>query len=342
MTLDAHLAQFLEWSRAVGYSPATVRIRETTLGWFLAWCEERSLRAPHELTRAVIERYQQHLYHQRKSDGKPLTYGSQVNRLNALRAFCKWLLRENLVLCDPAAALVLARPPRRLPQVPTIAQVETMLNAADVTTDAGMRDRALMEVFYSSGLRRAELLRLKRHEADLTTRVLWVRQGKGNKDRVVPIGARACAWVEKYLNDVRPRYVQGADPETLFLQDVNRGFTEEALTARVSRYVRAAGIVTGACHLLRHAMATHMLENGADIRYIQAILGHSELSTTEIYTHVAIGKLQEIHDKTHPARLTRLGDAPRKADDAEPQRAAGDAHASLLAALDAESDADAP
>jgi integrase/recombinase XerD len=132
-----------------------------------------------------------------------------------------------------------------------------------------------------------------------------VRQGKGNKDRVVPIGERACAWVRKYLDEVRPRSVQGQDPEVLFLMDTNRAFTKSALTYRLGTYVRAAGLAQGSCHLLRHAMATHMLENGADVRYIQAILGHSDLDTTVVYTHVAITKLKEVHAATHPARLLR-------------------------------------
>ncbi len=303
--LRSRVAQFLEWSAVVGYSPDTIRIRETTLGWFLNWCADRSVSAPRDLTRAVIERYQHHLHHYRKANGQPLTYGSQINRLNPLRAFCKWLVRENLVLYDPAASLMLVRPPKRLPVVPTLAQVETILNGADVSTDDGLRDRAMMEVFYSSGLRRAELLRLKRHEIDMAASVIWVRQGKGNKDRVVPIGERACAWVTKYLCDARSHYVNGADPETLFLMDTNLAFTKSALTYRLATYVRAAGLTRGSCHLLRHAMATHMLENGADIRYIQAILGHSDLETTAVYTHVAIGKLKEVHAATHPARMTR-------------------------------------
>jgi integrase/recombinase XerD len=303
--LRARVAQFLEWSAVVGYSPDTIRIRETTLGWFLDWCDERSVCAPRELTRTVIDRYQHHLYHYRKANGEPLTYGSQINRLNPLRAFCKWLVRENLLLYDPAAALVLVRPPKRLPHVPTLLQVETILNGADVSTAEGIRDRAIMEVFYSSGLRRAELMRLKRHEVDLSSRVVWIRQGKGRKDRVVPVGERACMWVRKYVNDVRPHSVNGIDSETLFLMDTNRSFTKDALTRCLANYVRAAGLAHGACHLLRHAMATHMLENGADVRYIQAILGHSDLETTAVYTHVSIAKLKEVHAATHPARVLR-------------------------------------
>jgi integrase/recombinase XerD len=307
--LRSRVTQFLEWSAVVGYSPDTIRIRETTLNWFLSWCDERSVCHPRDVTRMVIDRYQHHLHHHRKANGEPLSYGSQINRLNPLRAFCKWLVRENLLLYDPAAALMLVRPPKRLPQVPTLAQVDTILNGADVSTDDGLRDRAIMEVFYSSGLRRAELMRLKRHEVDLAANVIWVRQGKGKKDRVVPVGERACAWVRKYLRDARPHYVNGQDLEALFLMNTNRPFTKSALTYRLSTYVRAAGLAHGSCHLLRHAMATHMLENGADVRYIQAILGHSDLETTAVYTHVAITKLKEVHAATHPARMTRVTSA---------------------------------
>src|ERR1043165_8295768 len=116
--LRSRVAQFLEWSAGVGYSSDTIRISETTLEWFLRFCDERSVSAPRDVTRTVIDRYQQYLYHHRKANGEPLSYGSQVNRLNPVRAFCKWLVRENLLLYDPAAALVLVRPPKRLPLAP--------------------------------------------------------------------------------------------------------------------------------------------------------------------------------------------------------------------------------
>ena len=152
---------------------------------------------------------------------------------------------------DPTAALVLARPPRRLPMVPTPEQVETILNGADIATDAGLCDRAIMEVFYSSGLRRSELLNLKRQEADLAAQVLWVRQGKGRKDRVVPIGERAFAWVRKYLDQVRPLYMQGADPQVLFLMNVGRPFTKSGLTSRLRRVAGRRSRLRRTCSLKR-------------------------------------------------------------------------------------------
>ena len=142
-----------------------------------------------------------------------------------------------------------------------------------------------------------------------------IREGKGRKDRLIPIGQRALQWVETYRLDVRPALVAGKDDGILFLTHDGRRFRRGTLTARVKRYLDKAGITAqGSCHLFRHAMATHMLDNGADIRFIQAMLGHADLSTTQIYTHVSIDKLREIHAATHPATRTR----PREVDTSDP------------------------
>ncbi len=152
------------------------------------------------------------------------------------------------------------------------------------------------------------MVRLKLYEIDVERGTLMVRLGKGHKDRLVPLGERACAWVRRYCLEVRPELLAG-DTDVMFLTDYGEPFEKGRLSELVANYLRGAGIAHGACHALRHACATHMLEGGADIRYIQAILGHSELSTTQIYTHVAIAKLQAVHALTHPARLERVQDA---------------------------------
>ena len=174
-----------------------------------------------------------------------------------------------------------------------------------------------------------ELPGLALYDVDPTRRLVMVREGKGRRDRVVPIGARAAAWVDKYLQESRPQLLVG-DAEALFLTDYGEPVTPEYVAERVRRYMHFAGIKKpGACHLLRHACATHMLENGADTRFIQALLGHENLATTQIYTHVSIDKLREIHDATHPAKLHRGAK--------EPRRESSSAE-SVLAALEAESD----
>lgn len=217
------------------------------------------------------------------------------------------MVRQNHLLHNPAADLELPKKPKALPKtILTVQQVETILNQADSANLLGIRNRALMEVFYSTGVRRMEMLHLKLYDIDTERGTLMVREGKGRKDRFLPMGERACKWVDKYLVDVRPEIVTGFDDQTLFLDDFGQPMSARFLGDLMRRHVEAIGITTpGACHVFRHAMATHMLENGADIRFIQVMLGHANLETTQIYTQVSMTKLKEIHNATHPARLKR-------------------------------------
>jgi integrase/recombinase XerD len=161
----------------------------------------------------------------------------------------------------------------------------------------------MMEVVYSTGMRRGEVVRLKRYDIDTERGTVFIRQGKGKKDRVVPIGARALLWVEKYLAEVRPLFALEPDEGYVFLAPDGGVLSLGMVTHLVIAYLKTSGIgKTGACHLLRHTCATLMLEGGADIRYIQQLLGHSELSTTEIYTQVSIRRLKDVHTLTHPAK----------------------------------------
>ena len=165
-----------------------------------------------------------------------------------------------------------------------------------------------MEVLYSSAIRRMELIRLAIFDVDTRAGILLVRSGKGAKDRRIPLGERACRYLDRYLEEVRPELVTARDPRNVFLTIHGDPLDSYTLGETVKRYIAKAGIsVQGACHLFRHACATHMLEDGADTRFIQAMLGHSSLSSTQVYTHVAIHKLKEIHAATHPARLHRGG-----------------------------------
>ncbi|MBK7000501.1 MAG: site-specific tyrosine recombinase XerC [Rhodoferax sp.] len=304
--LHGYKTSFCEWTQVIGLSAQTASMREWALGHFIAWIDERGLRHPAEVTRPILQRYQRHLYLLRKKDGKPLTYASQVNRLTPVVAFFKWLTREGHILTNPAADLDLPKAPQRLPQhLLSVEQVSLVLNQPDTTTPGGLRDRAILETLYSSGIRRSELAHLKITEVDTERGTLIVRLGKGAKDRFVPLGERACAWVQRYLLEVRPELLAG-ETLVLFLNDWSQPFEPHQLSALARRYMQAAGFKQGSCHALRHACATHMLDGGADIRFIQAMLGHSELTTTQIYTHVAIAKLQAVHALTHPARLERV------------------------------------
>ena len=178
-----------------------------------------------------------------------------------------------------------------------------MLEQADPSAPYGLRNRAILEMLYSTGLRRAEALALELSDVDRRRRAVLVRCGKGGKDRVAPIGRRALAWLDKYLAEARPELAERSTTELLFITSTGRAILPNHLSAVVRKYLKRAGVAKpGACHLFRHTAATLMLEGGADVRYIQAMLGHESLSTTQIYTHVSIDKLREVHEQTHPAR----------------------------------------
>ena len=209
-----------------------------------------------------------------------------------------------------------------------------MLGAPNVEEAMGLRDRAILEVFYSTGMRRMELLGLKLYDLDQERGTVFVRQGKGKKDRMIPMGARAFGWVRRYLDEVRPSLSLTPDDGIVFLTNVGLVFEPNRLTQLVRDYVDAAEIgKTGSCHLFRHTCATLMLENGADIRFIQQMLGHEDLKSTQIYTQVAIRTLQQVHAATHPAALLeRGGSLSSQADNPDAD--------ALFSALEAEAEED--
>jgi integrase/recombinase XerD len=319
------LVDFVAWTEAMHYSAMTVKNRRIEMGYFIEWCEARSVHTPQEVNRAMLERYRQYIFtFRRQSDGLPLSPQTQAKRLISVRAFFKWMTRANHLLYNPAGEMELPKQENRLPRnVLSVAEVAQILNVIDTGEPSGfgIRDRAMLETLYSTGVRRAELSNLNLTDIDMARGTLLVRLGKGKKDRMVPIGERALAWIRRYVEEVRPRYLDDENEPALFLSKHYERLTAKQLSgvakkavdgAQLAR-VQTAGPLGAACHLFRHACATHMLENGADIRFIQAMLGHASLTTTEVYTRVAIGKLKEIHEATHPARLHALRAAQAQA-----------------------------
>ncbi len=341
----------LEWMATKGYTAQTIEGRTKELRPFLLWCSVHNLARPGEITRPMLERYQRHLFHYRKSDGKPLSFVAQRGRLYAVRSFYRWLARNNLVLSNPASELELPKVPRRLPRcILTASEIEAVLAQPDLTDILGVRDRALLETLYTTGMRRAEVCGLEVFGLERERGTVMIRQGKGQKDRVVPLGPRALAWIEKYLAEVRPKLVVEPDEGVLFLSHLGTALDKGYLTHRVRRYIERAELgKRGSCHAFRHSMATLMLENGADIRFIQAMLGHAELSTTKIYTQVSIRALAEVHAATHPSclshkaarekRSVRAGESRAQAGDGGEQPGASGLEATrdeLLSSLAAE------
>jgi integrase/recombinase XerD len=305
----AMLDQFFEWMRIRNYAEWTIITRRTQLGHFIDWATARGITKPNEVTKPIIERYQRFLYHYRKPDGNPLSFQTQNSGIVAIRSWFKWMARNNHILYNPSADIEFNRTEHRLPNcVLTASEAEQVINQANVATPLGIRDRAILETFYSTGMRRTELMNLRPCDFDMERGTVVIRQGKGKKDRMIPIGDRALTWIDRYQVEVRPGLLIGESANgILFLTHLGKPFPPDQMSQLVSDYVKAADIgKEGSCHLFRHTMATVMLENGAGIRYIQAMLGHAKLETTQIYTRVSIRKLKEVHTATHPARTKRL------------------------------------
>jgi integrase/recombinase XerD len=246
-------------------------------------------------------------------------------RMVPVRRYFRWLARQNVLLWNPASELELPRPEHRLPKhVLTANEAERALAVPDITDILGLRDRAILEVFYATGIRRSELINLHVEDIDVERATVMVRLGKGKKDRLVPLGERALAWVLKYLEIARPELVAVEDAGVLFLTQLGQPASPQWMSEKVAKLLDASGVgKKGSCHLFRHTMATLMLEGGADVRYVQEMLGHAKLETTKIYTRVSIQALREVHAATHPGAKLERGPALKKTrpdDDPEAER----------------------
>jgi len=236
----------------------------------------------------------------RHSEGAKAT--SSNRRLSAARRFYRWLVRQGRRDADPTAGLDSAKQAQRFPKTLSEADVERLLDAPDIATTLGLRDRAMLEVLYASGLRVTELVSLRMHEVSLSDQVVRVASGKGAKTRLVPFGEEAAAWIARYIQDARPALTGGRSIDALFLTARGAGMTRHNFWHTVKRYGALVAIPAALLspHTLRHAFATHLLNHGADLRVVQMLLGHADISTTQIYTHVARARLKQLHATHHP------------------------------------------
>jgi integrase/recombinase XerD len=225
---------------------------------------------------------------------------SLARYLSGFRQFYQWLLREGLIHNDPSALIESPRLGRGLPKALGEQQVVALLNAPDVATALGLRDRTMLELMYATGLRVSELVKLELVNLGINQGVVRV-MGKGGKERLVPLGEEALSWLQLYLRDSRPDLVKGAACPHVFITTRKKGMTRQAFWYAVRKHAAVAGIEqTVSPHMLRHSFATHLLNHGADLRVVQLLLGHSDLSTTQIYTHIAREGLKQLHQKHHP------------------------------------------
>ena len=229
------------------------------------------------------------------------TKASSANRrISVFKRYFRWAVREHLVSVDPSLRLGSARAPMRVPKTLSEAQVEALLAAPDVATPLGLRDRAMLELIYASGLRVSELVDLKTVRVGLTEGVLRVL-GKGSKERLVPFGSQAQDWIERYLVEARAVILSGQHSDAMFVTARGGPMTRQMFWKLVKQHARTAGIGAPLSpHTLRHAFATHLLNHGADLRVVQLLLGHADISTTTIYTHVARERLRALHAAHHP------------------------------------------
>lgn len=307
------MQRYLAHIRAKSYTLQTQWDQERYLRDFIGWCDTQRLATPRQVTPAVLEAYLLFLEHYRTRQGQPLQWLSKQSKLIPVRSFFRWLVHARHLSANPAAALSQGRPPLRL-HAHTLrpADIRRLMAQPDVRSSMGIRDRAMLETLFSTGIRRMELAALQVKDVDQRSATLFVRQGKGRKDRLIPIGPTALRWIDRYLRQVRIQH--SALPEsTLFVTCQGQPFNLAWLGTVIGRYIKQAFPQRrGACHLLRHTMATLMLEGGADIRYVQAMLGHAQLTSTQIYTHVSIARLQAVHARTAPGASTRCRHRPRR------------------------------
>ena len=303
-TVQRALWMFIEHTRLRGYT------RQTQYGYarygqeFVHWCQACGHSESATLPPTVLRSYQQTVSRLRKRDGEPLSIRAQLAKLVPVRAFLRWLSKDVPAMREALDGCELPKAPRTLPRaLLSPREMERLLRQPDLSTPVGLRDRAILELFYGVGLRRMELIELDVDDLDRERMTLMIRQGKGGRDRVVPVGDQAMCWLIRYLEESRPRLIRITPvPQRLFLGRQGEPLSPVWLSGIVNGYLqRIRPGKRGACHLLRHSMATSMLENRADIRYIQAMLGHAQLSSTQIYTHVAMHQLRRVYEATHPA-----------------------------------------
>ena len=277
-----------------GLSPNTLGAYRRDLRLLGEWLVREQGKALTQATRADLLAY---LAHRVAGRARPRTTSRQ---LSSFKRFYRFLLREGRIAADPTLQIDAPKVPRAVPKSLTEADVERLLAAPDAETPLGLRDKAMLEMLYAAGLRVSELVTLTLAQVSLETGVVRVL-GKGAKERLVPLGEEAMAWLKRYLHEARPLLLAGRPASALFLTRRAEPMTRQAFWHLIKRYARRSGVTAPLSpHTLRHAFATHLLNHGADLRVVQLLLGHSDISTTQIYTHVARERLKQLHAKHHP------------------------------------------
>ena len=295
ITFHPRTTEFLSYlALSEGLSTNTISAYKTDLQLYQAWLFDVHKQTIEGVSPEGIESFMLYLHNEGRKEK------SNARLLSTLKRFYQWGAANEYFEADPTALVKSPKLPKSIPKTITEAQVEALLYSPDEYTPLGIRDRAILELMYASGLRVSEVVELPFEQINLSAGLVQVT-GKGNKERIVPIGELAIEWIEKYIKESRPSLVKNKWVHTLFVSRIGRPMTRQTLWHRVTNLAFDAGIHTKLSpHTLRHAFATHLINHGADLRTVQLLLGHSDLSTTQIYTHVAKERLHKLHQQHHP------------------------------------------
>ncbi len=301
MRISAQTPQYLRHLKTLGRSEYTIRQAKYDLRSFVKYLAEECVYDVEQLTGAVLEEYQQDLAFRFTTKGSPLSRRTQSKTLSMVRGFTRFLKQKDYLVSDPGERLKLPKTPRTLPKlILTSDEIKCLMDAPDKRTEQGFRNRVMLEIFYDTAIRRLELSNIRITDLDLEAGYIRIN-GKGDKERVVPMSQRVCDLVRSYVISIRPSFLHGNDPGYLILNRWGRKMDPAGIWAVIKRCACLAGIRKNVTpHTFRHTCATHMLRNGAPIRHIQEMLGHESLTSTQVYTRVTINELKAIHAKYHP------------------------------------------
>lgn len=299
--------EYLRWLKVRNLSAYTIKGADFMLTKFFDYLESRDIAAADRITAQVMYDYQIELYQSLDRKGRPYGISYQNQLLSAARQFVKFLYQRDYITGDPGRDLVYAKEPKRLPAgVLTVAEARKIITAPNSKSVLGYRDRTILEVLYSSGIRKRELNNLKVADVDYHDGFLRIDQGKGRKDRIVPIGKICCRYLENYIKSVRGELIKDPYNHHLFLSVRGNRLSKNLVWELVKKYAQKAKIKKNVYpHTFRHTCATAMLKNKADLNSIRKLLGHESLNTTCVYTHLSISDLKAVHQRCHPREKDR-------------------------------------
>ncbi len=308
MKITKATTAYLRDLNTLGRSPYTIRGAKYGLADFVRFLEEEKIYTVDGLCLDLLQEYQEDLAFRISNRGKLLSLRSQGQLLGVVKNFTRFLKDNDYLIRDPGEKIKLPKKPKRLPKIILKdGEIKKLMNAPDMQTNRGYRNRIVLELLYDTGIRRAEVANIKLSDLDLENGYILIH-GKGNKERVVPICERVCGLVKNYIIAIRPSFLQGRDRGHLVLNRWGNKMDANSIWAIVKRCVALSRIKKNiTTHTFRHTCATHMLKHGAPVRHVQELLGHESLESTQIYTHVTINDLKKIHAKYHPSESMELG-----------------------------------